>query len=92
MKISDFYYGNITPSERIFCDNSEYARMGQKSMQLSAKLQAHLSADDCAMMEQLLDLNGKMEELMVAEHYIQGFREGASLMVDVLLGKSENLR
>jgi hypothetical protein len=37
-------------------------------------------------------MQGMLSETMVAESYIQGFRDCAELIIDVMFGSSENLK
>ena len=40
----------------------------------------------------ITDMQGMLSETIVAESYIQGFRDCAELIVDVMFGSSENLK
>lgn len=44
------------------------------------------------MLNEITDLHGKLSETMIAESYIQGFRDCAELIIDVMFGKSKNLK
>ena len=37
-------------------------------------------------------MQGMLSETIVAESYIQGFRDCAELIIDVMFGRSENLK
>lgn len=40
----------------------------------------------------ITDMQGMLSETMVAESYIQGLRDCAELITDVMFGSSENLK
>jgi len=55
-------------------------------------LEKRLSADDKKLLNDITDMQGMLSEKMVAESYIKGFRDCAELIIDVLFGRSENLK
>ena len=55
-------------------------------------MEKRLSADDKKLLNDITDMHGMMSETMVAESYIQGFRDCAELIIDVMFGRSENLK
>ena len=55
-------------------------------------LEERLSADDKELRNDIMDMHGMVSETMVAESYIQGFRDCAELIIDVMFGRSENLK
>ena len=59
---------------------------------MSDSLKEKLSADDKKLLNDITDMQGLLSETMVAESYIQGFRDCAELIIDVMFGRSENLK
>lgn len=59
---------------------------------MSDSLKEKLSADDKKLLNDITDMQGLLSETMVAESYIQGFRDCAELIMDVMFGRSENLK
>ncbi|WP_366517414.1 DUF6809 family protein, partial [uncultured Ruminococcus sp.] len=55
-------------------------------------LEKRLSADDKKLLNEITDMQGILSETIVAESYIQGFRDCAELIIDVMFGSSENLK
>ena len=55
-------------------------------------LEKRLSADDKKLLNDITDMQGMLSETMVAESYIQAFRDCAELIIDVMFGSSENLK
>ena len=93
MKIlKEFYYGNIRPSEQCVKKDSEYDRMRKEWLRIYDELTQNYSKNDTAKINELIDLQGRMSEIAAAENYMQGFRHGAEMILDVLFGESENLK
>lgn len=91
-KISDFYYGEIIPAQHSVNSESEYAKKSLKLLMLCDTLEKELSADDKKLLNDITDTHEKLSETMVAESYAQGFRDCAELIIDVMFGRSENLK
>ena len=49
-------------------------------------------AGSILLLNEITDMQGMLSETMVAESYIQGFRDCAELIIDVMFGRSENLK
>ena len=92
MKIlEDFYYGNIRPSEQCVKRNSEYDQLRIEWLRLYEIFTEKYSEDEIKNFNELNDLQSHMAEIVAAENYMQGFRHGAKMILDILLGESENL-
>ena len=50
------------------------------------------SSDDKKLLNDITDMQGMLSETMAAESYTQGFRDCAELVIDVMFGRSENLK
>ena len=92
MKLQDLYYGNVIPCQHDVRKDSEYAKRSQELLEMCDTLGKRLSADDRKLLNNIMDMQGMLSETMVAESYIQGFRDCAELIIDVLFGGSENLK
>ena len=92
MKLQDLYYGNITPCLHSVKRESEYAKHSLELLKMCDSLEKRLSLDDKKLLNEITDLHGKLSETMIAESYVQGFRDCAELIIDVMFGKSENLK
>lgn len=93
MKIlEDFYYGNIRPSEQCVKRNSEYDHMRIEWLRLYELFTKNYSECEMKSFNELIDLQGHMSEIVAAENYMQGFRHGAEMILDILLGESENIK
>lgn len=92
MKLQVLYYGNITPCEHSVKSESEYAKRTRDLLDMCDSLEKRLSADDKKLLNDITDTHEKLSETMVAESYAQGFRDCAELIIDVMFGRSDNLK
>ena len=92
MKLQDLYYGNVIPCQHDVRKSSEYAKRSLELLEMCDTLEKRLSADDKKLLNDITDMQGMLSETMAAESYIQGFRDCAELIIDVMFGRSENLK
>ena len=92
MKLQDLYYGNVIPCQHDVRKDYNYAKRSIELLELCDTLEKRLSADDKKLFNNITDMQGMLSETMAAESYIQGFRDCAELIIDVLFGRSENLK
>lgn len=90
--LEDLYYGNIRPSEQCVINDSDYDRMRNDWQKLHKSFTENLSENDMKNFNELIDIQGHMSEIVAAENYMQGFRHGAEMILDVLFGESKNLK
>ena len=89
--IKNLYLGNIVPSDQQFSDNSECRMIMKEELDIYDKLSQILSDDNKKLLEKISELHGQIEDIISVDSYISGFRDGAKLMIDILLGRNENL-
>ena len=92
MNLQDLYYGNVIPCQHDVRKDSDYAKRSLELLEMCDTLEKRLSADDKKLLNDITDMQGMLSETIVAESYIQGFRDCAELMLDVMFGRSENLK
>ena len=92
MKLQDLYYGNVIPCQHDVRKDSNYAKLSLELLEMCDTLEKRLSADDKKLLNEITDMHGMLSETMVAESYIQGFRDCAELITDVMFGRSEKLK
>ena len=92
MKLQDLYYGNVIPCQHDIMKESDYAKRSLELLEMCDTLEKRLSADDKKLFNDITDTQGMLSETIVAESYIQGFRDCAELIIDVMFGSSENLK
>ena len=72
--------------------DSEYDRMGKEWQKLHEAFTEKFSEEEMKNFNELIDLQGHMSEIIAAENYMQGFRHGAEMILNVLFGESENIK
>ncbi len=92
MKLQDLYYGNVIPCQHDVRKGSDYAKRSLELLEMCDTLEKRLSADDKKLLNEITDMQGMLSETLVAESYIQGFRDCAELITDVMFGRNENLK
>ena len=92
MKLQDLYYGNVIPCQHDVRKDSDDAKQSLELREMCDTLEKRLSADDKKLLNNITDMQGMLSETLVAESYIQGFRDCAELITDVMFGSSENLK
>jgi hypothetical protein len=85
--ISELYHGRLGPSHSIKPDNIRYHQLLDKCSELREKLEPQLSEDGLAVFAELYDMQAQMASLEMEMNYIEGFRDGAAVMTDVLAGE-----
>ena len=89
--IKNLYLGNIVPSDQQFSDNSECRMIMKEELDIYDKLSQILNDENNELLEKISELHGQIEDIISVDSYISGFRDGAKLMIDILLGRNENL-
>ena len=81
--LSDLYHGRVGPSHTISPENSRYQRLLRQCSELRGKLEKRLSAEDLKLFHEVNDLQIQLTALELEINYIEGFRDGAGIMLDV---------
>ena len=79
--LKELYHGDISPSERKAEPDD---RLTQKWLKLSAEFERTLTAEQIDMFHQLSDIQGENAVRDNEVLYIQGFKDGALLMMEIL--------
>ena len=90
--IKELYYGNISPSTQKFVKDSEYAKQLKSNADLRDQLKAKLSSEDMKIVDVICENYGKLMSISSEDNYASGFRDGAKVMLDVLIGENKNLK
>ncbi|MEK3684429.1 DUF6809 family protein [Paenibacillus sp. FSL R10-2736] len=85
--LEDFYYGRLHPNELIKPNDPELQKINQKTIDLLQMLKARLSEEDFDQVEMLYDLQSDSNSLHSALSFIQGYKIGALMMIDVFSDK-----
>lgn len=90
--IKELYYENISPSTQKFVKDSEYAKQLKLNADLRDQLKVKLSSEDMKIVDVICENYGKLMSISSEDNYASGFRDGAKVMLDVLIGKNKNLK
>ena len=85
--IRELYHGRLGPSHSISPDNIRYHQLLDRCSELREKVEKQLSEDALAVLSELYDTQAQMASLEMEMNYIEGFRDGAAVMTDVLTGE-----
>jgi len=89
--IKDLYYGNINSSIQRFTNNLQYGKLMKQQAKIYDELAKTLDIDDMELLKKLCERQSQINDIKSVENYAMGFRDGAKLMIDVLLGRNENI-
>ena len=86
--IHDIFYGNLMPPDNLNANkNKQYARLLKQHMELTRSLSEQLSPEMMDLHNQVCNVQGQMEAILSELYYVQGFRDGAGIMLDVMRGE-----
>ena len=83
--LKDFWYGNISPGEGRYHSKKEYKEAWRLVESMEDKLKEQLSPEDFELFTKYQDAEGKAGDIENADIFIEGFRMGALIVMDVLL-------
>ena len=83
--LKDFWYGNISPGEGRYHSKKEYKEAFRHLERMEDQLKERLSPEDWELFTQYQDAEGKAGDIEDADIFIEGFRMGARVILDVLL-------
>ncbi|MNW44772.1 hypothetical protein D3C74_220150 [compost metagenome] len=87
--LESFYCGKCNPSERIKSKDTEFELVSQRIADAEEALKTKLPEQDYKLIEELSDLQDVLISLLSASAYIEGYKMGALIMIDVFDGKEE---
>ena len=90
--IEKLYLSSAYLSRQRFTNDSKYCKLMQQALDVYDKLSQTLDDDKKELLERISELHGQIDDIMSVDSYTSGFRDGARLMIDILLGENENLR
>ena len=88
--IKEIYYGNLTPADLIVKRGTEYTKKVKEAADLIDELSKRVPDADGAT-KRLDNLHADIQTITAETYYEIGFRDGARIMIDILLGENENL-
>ena len=90
--IKDFYYDHIKSTHKEFLIGTEYENLMGIKKRRKTILEERLSKQDMIEFQNYIDCIDELCLIISEENYASGFRDGARLMIDVLLGANRILR
>lgn len=82
--LDQFWKGNIAPGEGQYHPKREYAKAMQVMERCDDTLKAHLSQEDYRIFREYADASLEAGCTESCDNFIEGFRLGARMMMDVL--------
>ena len=82
--LEDLWRGRVAPCARNFHENSEYGKLLNEMTILSQKISAELSPESRMAFEHHEDLQNLIIGIGEQDAFIDGFRLGARLLLDVI--------
>ena len=86
MFLEKLWKGDIAPGAERYRPNKEYAKGLQTMEQCELHLKEHLSADDWKIFQKFTDAAEEVDCLAQCDNFIDGFRIGAMVMMEILMG------
>ena len=90
--LEDFYYGNITPSEKKMQPGSEMQRAISTAARCESQLTEGLDEVGQALLTKLIDAQNEIDSITATENFILGFRLGAGIMAACMDDNDGHLR
>jgi len=82
--LEDFYYGNITPSEKEMRPGSELQRAVNTVARCEDQLAEGLNEVQQALLTRLVKAQHEIDSITAVENFILGFRLGVRLMAECM--------
>ena len=82
--IDDLYLGNINPNEFTQIVHQDYKKLARESIDLQEWLSDNLEGDSEKRFDDFVDKDCDMHAIEVRLRFVDGFRLGAKIMLDVL--------
>ena len=82
--LENLYNGNINIVEKSIKKGSEYDRLTKIASELEDKLMESISGQEKELFESIFITRFQQEDIMLTETFIEGFRLGAQIMLEVL--------
>ena len=86
--LEDFWNGNISPGEGRYHAKKEYKEAWRLVESMEDQLKERLSSEDWEVFTQYQEAEAKAGDIEDADIFIEGFRMGVKIILDVLLPQS----
>ena len=83
--LKEFWNGGISPGEGRYHTKQEYGDAWKRVEQAEEGLKKHLSSEDWELFAKFQEAQAKADDIEYSDIFIEGFRMGAKVILDVLL-------
>ena len=90
--LEDFYYGNITPSEKEMQPGSKLQHAVNTAARCEGQLAEGLDEVKQALLTKLVKAQHEIDSITATENFILGFRLGVRMMVECMDDNDGNIR
>ena len=90
--LEDFYFGNITPSERLMTPDSALSRAVDRAARCEQQLNEQLNETERTLLAKLINVQHEVNSIAACENFILGFRLGARIMAECMDENDGNTR
>ena len=82
--IDELWHGNIRPSQKAIRKDSEYHKTLMHLSSLINSLLADFSEEQRKLYNEIANVQGELDAIESKENFVEGFRYGAGMMLDVI--------
>ena len=82
--LENFYFGNITPSERVMTPDSPLARAIGHAARCEQQLNEQLNETERTLLAKLVNVQHEVNNITACENFVLGFRLGARIMAECM--------
>ena len=90
--LENFYYGNITPSEKEIRPGSGLQRAVNTAARCESQLTEKLGGTEQALLAELVKAQHEIDSITALENFILGFRLGARVMAECMDDNDGDIR
>ncbi|GIP49065.1 hypothetical protein J53TS2_26560 [Paenibacillus sp. J53TS2] len=84
--LESLYYGNLLPEKQVVPKDPQYRQLSRELSEAMVAWREKFSSADFTELEALIDLQQKIQGMEMTEAFTNGFKLGAGLMIEVLIG------
>ena len=87
--LEDLWFGNISPWERPFKKDGEYAELLSLVIRHQEDLLSRLNDEEKEIFEKYTDCSAEMRDLTEREAFVKGFTIGAQIIIEVMATRGD---
>ena len=88
--LEDLWFGNISPWERPFKKDGEYAELLSLVIRHQEDLLSRLNDEEKEIFEKYTDCTSEMHDLTEREAFVKGFTIGAQIIIEVMASNNDD--